>query len=111
VAKLDDGAASIMDDSASVSATSPMSIRSSFSVYDNSREEVNPMLAQPNESPVRSLCTTVLKNQSKKSIRRLKSKLMRGTRAFQSMFRINMKNIFNIKGYEFRVAGRSTYTR
>jgi hypothetical protein len=90
VAKLDDGAASIMDDSASVSATSPMSIRSSFSVYDNSREEVKTMLAQLNESPVPSQSTTALKNHSKSSICRLKLKLMRGTRAFQSMFRKNM---------------------
>ncbi len=109
--KLDDGAASIMDDSASVTDTSPMSIRSSSSMYDTSREEVNHMLTQLNQSPVRSQSSTALKNQSKSGVRRLKSKLMRGTRAFQSMFQKNMKNIFNIKGYEFRGAGRSTYTR
>jgi hypothetical protein len=82
----------------------------SFSVYDNSHEEGNRMLAQLNESPVRSQSTTAPKDQSKSSIHRLKLKLMRGTRAFQSMFRKNMKTIFNIKGYEFRKVGRSTYT-
>jgi hypothetical protein len=80
-------------------------------VYDNSREEVNRMRAQLNKSPVRSQSATAPKNQSKSSIHRLKPKLMRGRRAFQSMFRKNMKNIFNIKGYEFRKVGQSTYTR
>ena len=80
-----DNTALMINDAASTSASSEYTPGSSFGI-EHRRETMNRILAEANLSPVRSQTTAALRKQSNSGIRRLVSKLRRGTRAFQGIF-------------------------
>ena len=101
--------ASIANDAISVSVASQHTAGSLF-VIDDSRETMNRILTEVNLSPVRSQATKTLKEQSKGSLRRLVSKLTRGSRIFQGSIINKLRITFYINVIKFREASRNTYT-
>ena len=81
-----DNIESMINDAASISASSHHTAESSFMI-NGQRETMNHILAESKLSPVRSQTTTALKRRSISGLRRLVSKLTRETRAFQGIFR------------------------
>ena len=86
-----DNIESMINDAASISASSHHTAESSFMI-DGQRETMNRILAEATLSPVRSRTTPALKKQSKSGLRRSVSKLTRRTRAFQGIFRNRIKS-------------------
>ena len=85
-----DSIESMTNDAASISASSHHTTESSFTI-DGQRDAMNRILAEAKLTPVRSQTTTALKKQSKSGLRRLVSKLTRGTHAFQGISRNRTK--------------------
>lgn len=89
------------NDAESVSAMSQYTTGAdSYTMHDH-RDIMNRILADAHLSPVRSQTTIPLKKQSKSGLRRLVSKLTRGTHALQSIFE-KLQNIINIYAPKFR---------
>ena len=86
-----DNIESMINDVASISTSSHYTAESSFMI-DGHRETVNRILVEAKLSQVRSQTTAALKKQSKSGLRRLVSKLTRGTRALQGVFRNRIKS-------------------
>ena len=85
-----DSIESMINDAASISASSHHTTESSFTI-DGQRDAMNRILAEAKLTPVRSQTIIALKKQSKSGLRRLVSKLTRGTHAFQGISRNRTK--------------------
>ena len=85
-----DNIESMINDAALISAGSHHTTESSFT-FDGQRDTMNRILAEAKLTPVRSQTTIALKKQSKSGLRRLVSKLKRGTHAFQGISRNRTK--------------------
>ena len=85
-----DSIESMINDAASISASSHHTTESSFTI-DSQRDAMNRILAEAKLTPVRSQTTIALTKQSISGLRRLVSKLTRGTHAFQGISRNRTK--------------------
>ena len=81
---------SMINDAALINAGSHHTTESSF-MFDGQSDAMNRILAEAKLIPVRSKMTIALKKQSKSGLRRLVSKLTRGTHAFQGISRKRTK--------------------
>ena len=79
---------SITEDSHSTSMESHWASESEFMIEDT-RDSMNRILAEASISPIRSQTRSTLQHQSKSSLRRLLSKLNRGTDSLRSMIYIH----------------------
>ena len=79
---------SITEDSHSTSMESHWTSESEFMIEDR-RDSMNRILAEASISPIRSQTRSTLQHQSKSSLRRLLSKLNRGTDSLRSMIYIH----------------------
>ena len=91
----------MINDVESVSANSQYTTGAdSYTMHDQG-DTMNRILAEAYLSPVRSQTIIPLKRQSKSSLRRLVSKLTRGTHVLQSIFK-KLQNIINVYALKFR---------
>lgn len=72
----------VPEDFPSIAGESQCSSGTQFAIEDT-RDTMNRILAEANISPIRSQARTTLQHQSKSSLRRLLSKLNRGTTVLQ----------------------------
>ena len=79
---------SITEDSHSTSMESHWTSKSKLMIEDT-RDSMNRILAEASISPIRSQTRSTLQHQSKSSLRRLLSRLNRGTDSLRSMIYIH----------------------
>ena len=91
----------MINDAESVSANSQYTTDADSYTMHDQRDTMNRILPEAYLSPVRSQTTIPLKRQSKSGLRRLVSKLTRGTHVLQSIF-LKFQNIISIDAIKFR---------
>ena len=92
---------SVTEDIQSTAAESHFTSGTQF-VIEDTRDTMNRILDEANISPIRSQTKTALKHQSKGSLRRLLSKLKRGTSSLQGMSGINFLHTLRIIEFHSR---------
>ena len=80
-------------------------------VIENARDTMKRIFAEASISPIRSQTRTKLQHQSKGSLRRLLSKLNRGTANLRGMIYIHSNALTGLRCLNSRKAGRSTCSR